>query len=147
MSVPADTPAEVTYFPASTQRETLSHRTFGPCWVTQPKAEWLVAAGRPSRNPPLASTAAPVHTDAMIRTFLSIAVSQSRSAATPFGFSFSSSSGQVPAPPGTIRRSSGSWSAWVNAQFGTTDGPFELFTFSTSTPMSTTSNGYGGTVA
>src|SRR5258707_10586862 len=85
---PAETPAEVTYFPASTQRATLFHSTFGPCDTTQPNAAWLVAAGKPSSRPARASTAAPVQTDAMIRTLPSIACTQSSSAATSFGWFF-----------------------------------------------------------
>src|SRR3954447_15612228 len=132
MSVPADTPAEVTYFPASTHGDTLSHKTFGPCCVTQPKAAWLVAAGRPSSSPALASTAAPVHTDAMIETLPSMARSHSSSA--PYCGFFLSSSGRVPRPPGTINKSSGSRSDWSNPQSGITDGPFELLTLARSLP-------------
>ena len=41
MSVPAETPAEVTYLSASTQRETLSHSTFGPM-LPHPVEGWRV---------------------------------------------------------------------------------------------------------
>src|SRR5260370_15385370 len=147
MSVPADTPAEVTYLPASTHRATLSQSTSGPCGVTQPNAEWLVAAGRPSKNPHFARTAAPVQTEAMMRTFLSIARIQSRRIATDFGSDVSSSSGQVPPPPGTIKRSRGCFNACAKSQSGATDGPLALFTFAIAFAISTVSKGSGGGAA
>ena len=62
MSIPADTPDEVTNLPSSTQRASFTHSTFGPWAPTQPKAVLLVVARRPSSIPARASSAVPVHT-------------------------------------------------------------------------------------
>jgi hypothetical protein len=101
----------------------------------------LVAAGRPSSKPHCASTAAPVHTDAMMRTRLSMARIHSMSCATPCGLFCWSSSGHVPPPPGTISRSSGSRSARAKSQSGATEGPLMLFTLPRSRAINTISNG------
>src|SRR5574342_1186527 len=54
MSVPAETPAEVTTRPASTQRRARSQRTSGgETDTTQSKARRLVVASRPERTPAL----------------------------------------------------------------------------------------------
>jgi hypothetical protein len=82
-----------------------------------------------------------VQTDAMMRTRLSMARIQSISRATPCGSDCSSSSGQLPAPPGTIRTSSGCCSAWAKSQSGTTEGPFMHFTGLTSLAIRNVANG------
>src|SRR6201995_5933032 len=144
MSVPAETPAEVTYLPASTHRDTRTQCTLGPWLATQPNALWLVAAGSPSRKPQVASHAAPVKREAMIFTRPSMSRIHLSRAATPSGSASLSSSGHVPPPPGTIRRSSGSLSACAQSQSGGPEGPLMLLTLDLVRPFRNVSNGSGG---
>src|ERR1041384_2901355 len=151
MSVPAQTPAEVTYFPASTQRETLSHKTRGPNDVTHANAAWFVAAGFPSNKPESANTAAPVQTDVVILTRWSIFFTQSIRAFT--SSACPCTSGPV-FPPGIMNRSKDCFRASSRNISVATRGPFSLFTGAglafdfpgglTSFEMNRTSKGYGG---
>src|SRR5438309_4511924 len=67
MSIPADTPDEVSTLPSSTQRALRFQRTRGPCWVTQSHAILFDVAGRPSSKPVRASRAEPVQTVVVMR--------------------------------------------------------------------------------
>ncbi len=67
MSIPAETPDDVSTLPSSTQRALRRQRTRGPCWVTQSQAILLDVAGRPSSKPVRASRAEPVQTVVVTR--------------------------------------------------------------------------------
>lgn len=60
MSIPAETPEDVTTEPSSTQRALGTQFTFGPGAVDALKAILFVVAGLPSRMPAAASSDAPV---------------------------------------------------------------------------------------
>jgi hypothetical protein len=116
ISVPVDTPADVTYLPASTQRGMRCHSAFVPKPATQSKALWLVVAGLPSSNPAFASTAAPVQTDAVSGTILSIVRTQRIAPASFSTFS-------VPYPPGIVQTSKRAFTASSRVTVGATRGP------------------------
>src|SRR5437879_10047772 len=80
MSIPADTPDEVSTLPSSTQRALRFQRTRGPCWVTQSQAILFDVAGRPSSKPVRASSAEPVQTVVVIRARRLAAARRSREA-------------------------------------------------------------------
>src|SRR5690606_15231238 len=60
MSIPADTPAALTYLPSSTTR---SRTGTTPCSANCPIAAQCVVARRPLNSPAAANTSDPVHTD------------------------------------------------------------------------------------
>src|SRR4029453_8062247 len=100
MSIPAETPEEVTRLPSRTQRARLTHVTFGPCDSTHANERLFEVALRPSRTPARASQAAPLHTP------ITISAVAARAAIHPVR-SPSLTPVRVPIPPGTRRRSSG----------------------------------------
>ena len=96
MSIPADTPEDVTRVPSSTQRACRCHATRGPCCTTQSHATLLEVAGRPSISPVRASRAEPVQTVAVMAALRLAAVSASSSGALCTAW-------RVPARPGAVR--------------------------------------------
>src|SRR3989454_2804425 len=121
MSMPAETPEEVTNFPSSTQRATLTQVTRGPWSATHWKKALLVVARRPSRRPARARSAAPVQTE------VTISASAARRASQSSSVRFSTSS-RVPIPPGTRSRSRWGqsarlWSATARTRCALATGP------------------------
>ncbi len=98
MSIPAETPEDVSTFPSSTQRALRFQSTRGPCWVTQSHAILLEVAGRPSRRPVRASRAEPVQTVVVICARRLAWARRSRNG-------WSATAARDPKPPG-IRRMS-----------------------------------------
>ena len=110
MSMPAEIPPEVMYWPASTQRTPSMTLSPGKSWRRSAWSSQCVVAGCPSSRPALASRKAPVQTAAVIFAVPAVSASQRMTA----GFS----SSPVTTPPGTISRSIGgavakSWSGSV----------------------------------
>src|SRR5439155_1086501 len=129
MSMPAETPEEVTNFPSSTQRATLTQVTRGPWSATHWKKALLVVARRPSRRPARARSAAPVQTEVTISASAARCASQSSSGR------FSTSS-RVPMPPGTRSRSrcgqsARPWSATARTRSALATGPARSATVTT----------------
>ena len=96
ISIPAETPEELTTAPSSTQRACLTQFTLGPGAVESLKAILFVVAGLPSRMPAAAKSDAPLHTDMTI--FVLVAWSRSQ-----FRVAVSLTRGTAPMPPGTSR--------------------------------------------
>src|SRR5687767_10142866 len=116
MSIPAETPEEVTMFPSSTQRARLTHLTFGQGVVARDQKALFVVAGRPSKRPAAARTDAPLQTDIVISAFADRSRSQSSVLVSVRMLS-------APKPPGTRIRSSGGQS--LNPNSATVFGPWD----------------------
>src|SRR2546429_432861 len=86
MSIPADTPDEVSTLPSSTQRALRFQRTRGPCWVTQSQAILFDVAGRPSSKPGRASPCEPVQTEVPVRAGRRPSASRPWGARSPTAF-------------------------------------------------------------
>src|SRR5262249_32272635 len=119
MSMPAETPEEVTYLPSSTQRASLIHSTFGPYCTSELNHILFVVARLPSSTPARANIAEPLHT--LITNSAAAARLVSQSSIARF-----STSASVPLPPGTSSRSS--CGQLLNPKLATTDGPCALTT-------------------
>ena len=99
MSVPAETPDEVKYFPSSTHRAYESQVTLVLCSVARLKNNLLEVARRPSSTRALARIADPEHTDITTSAEVDCRRRNSSIAALP-------SCSMVPMPPGRRMRSS-----------------------------------------
>ena len=109
ISMPADTPDDVTNLSSSTQRASRTQLTFGPCSQTQLNAALLVVAALPSSSPALARSALPVQTLRTCLDLLDVDANQSMR-------DLLLTSRLVPAPPGT--RSMSKNTSWLNSISG-----------------------------